>query len=207
MDGTERPRRLRPPLVLPAVLLVAVGAVLVGGADDGRAPALPAPPEPSRPDITVEVDAERADGGLRLVVDVRLEHGADELALVDWSPGDHPRWPDGDPFVVRWSPTVRGERLPDGQVVLHLGHGSPQGDETDRMQPLRSRVREIVPGRTAEARFPFDPDVWAPAEDEPAPVAGSDLDRIDEVRVCVWDADDDPAAPGAHPVGCADDRL
>lgn len=156
-------------------------------------PDLPPAPAPTRDDVTVAVEAERADGGLRVVVRVEPDPAADELAVVDWAGGGPwPSWPDGGALVLRWSPAVRGERLPDGQVVLHLGHGAPDDHGIDRMEPLRSQVRQVGPGLTAEARFPY---------------AGEGVDRIDEVRVCVWDADDEPAAAGARPVGCADDAV
>lgn len=183
----ERRRRRQ----LTFVVAAGLGGLLALGASGGRDPS-PPPPLPGRPpvgrdDVRLEVDAERHGGGVRFAAEVAVDGGGDPLTVAAW---------DDDSIV--------GERLPHGQVVLHVGlvaAGPPElGGVYTYAPPTAPAPALVRPGRSRVATATFDG--AGPVVAGIAGADGDDVRRLDEVRVCVWSLRDRDG-----PAACADAAL
>jgi hypothetical protein len=196
--GDRRRARHRTAALAVGLAVLVVGLATVGVRTVTRAdrpdppPPLPAMPTTTRSDVEVQLRAQREDGGVRVRVAVEVERGGNPIAVRVWD----------DRSVV-------GERLPGGQVVLHLGlAGSRPPEGRDELYP-HAAPQPPPPAMVLPERR-LDTEAWFGGDgaevDGVVPAGPADVRRIDEVRVCVWSRHD-AVGGGDHPAACADDDV
>jgi hypothetical protein len=201
-------------LAVVAGVAVLLGVVVpLGGDQVDPVRPLPDPPPTSRSDVRFTVDATRSDGALRISFTLGVDREADTpLFVTDWSGGaggDLWSAEGGSRSVVLGA---HGERLADGQVVIHLGRAPLlPSEDVEYYEPPSSEALEVAPGREVTGRAALDPERAPPPTPDGAVAGAGDVQRAEEVRVCVWAAPADRSvrqAGGHHrPVACAEDEL